>query len=37
MRYLGGALLELPLLVDLGIIFFFFFSSASATAFISLS
>jgi hypothetical protein len=37
MRYFGGALLELPLSVDLGIILFFFFSSASATAFIILS
>jgi hypothetical protein len=36
-RYLGRALLELPLPVDPGIIFFLFFSSGSATAFISLS
>jgi hypothetical protein len=37
MRYLGGALLELPLPVDPGIILFLFFSSASAMAFIILS
>jgi hypothetical protein len=37
MRYFGGALLELPLPADLGIILFLFFSSASATTFIILS
>jgi hypothetical protein len=37
MQYFGGAPLELPLPIDLGIIFFLFFSSASATAFIILS
>jgi hypothetical protein len=37
MRYLGGALLELPLPADLGIILFLFFSSASSMAFIILS
>jgi hypothetical protein len=37
MRYLGGALLELPLPADPGIILFLFFSSASAMAFIILS
>jgi hypothetical protein len=37
MRYFGGAPLELPLPVDLGIILFLFFSSAPATAFIILS
>jgi hypothetical protein len=37
MRYFGGALLELPLPTDPGIIFFLFFSSAATTAFIILS
>jgi hypothetical protein len=37
MRYLGGALLELPLPVDPGIILFLFFLSALTTAFIILS
>jgi hypothetical protein len=37
LRYLGGALLELPLPADPGIILFLFFSSASVTAFIILS
>jgi hypothetical protein len=37
MRYFGGALLELPLSADPGIILFLFFSSASATTFIILS
>jgi hypothetical protein len=37
MRYLGKALVELPLLVELGITFFLFFSSTSAMTFIILS
>jgi hypothetical protein len=37
MWYLGGALLELPLPADPGIILFLFFSSALATTFIILS
>jgi hypothetical protein len=37
MQYLGGAPLELPLPVDVGIIFFLFFSSATTTAFVNLS
>jgi hypothetical protein len=37
MWYIGGALLEVPLPVDPGIILFLFFSSSSATAFIILS
>jgi hypothetical protein len=37
MRYLVGALLELPLSADVGIILILFFSSALAMAFINLS
>jgi hypothetical protein len=37
MWYFGGALLELPLPTDPGIILFLFFSSASATTFIIVS
>jgi hypothetical protein len=37
MRYIGGEPLEPPLIEDAGIFLFLFFSSASATAFISLS
>jgi hypothetical protein len=37
MRYFRGALLELPLPADLGIILFLFFSSTSVMAFIIVS